>query len=164
MAKLPAAEIKAKYFPSVHWLITTCLWRCDIYLLCRVWNKLVSIGNNTNVCCILVFALFCSLLCYHICYASSLKKRHKWGCYAFSSQEINLDGGEKKDIAPGDTLHLRCRKKTVQKTLHGAGPADDSVHLAVFREVITVLNVWRIIAAPTRGQKNPPVLKMPGWL
>lgn len=76
-------------------------------------------------------------------------------------------------IAPGDTLHLRCRKKTVQKMLHGAGPADDSVDLGCMlgfipacsvREVIIVLNVCHIIAAPTSGLKKPPVLKMPGWL
>lgn len=151
------------YFPSVHWLIIRSLWRSDIYLLCRVWNKLVSIGNNSHVCCIFVFALFCSLLCYHICSASGLKKRYKWGCYAFSSQEINLCEGEKKDIAAGDTLHLRCRKKTVQRTLHAASPADDWVGCRVgFIPAVRCLrgdyclNVCRIIAASTSGQKNPP--------
>lgn len=147
----------------MHGLIILCLWRSDIYLLCRVWNKLVSIGNNSNVCCIFVFVLFCSLLCYRICCASGLKKRHKRGSYASSSQEINV--GEGRKGYRGDTS-LKTQKENRsenRRTLLAVGPADHSVGLGCMLGFIPpmqcvradcCLNVCSIIAAPTSGQKN----------
>lgn len=61
------------------------------------------------------------------------------------------------EIAPGETLHIRCRKKTVQKTLPAVGWLHVGFYFSRAAFERWLLFECSTLAAPTSGRKAPVV-------